>query len=136
VLDLGSPRGRAQATTDAGPVLDEHAKAQYKQRLQDLAEEIEEAEAWGDPVRGARARREADLLTEQLVRAVGLGGRDRRVASDAERARVSVTKALRTAVKRIADQEAELGAHLGVSVRTGSFCAYCPDPASAVVWTL
>jgi len=121
--------------SDAGPVLDERAKAQYRQRLQELADDIEEAEAWGDPERAARARRETDLLTEELVRAVGLGGRDRRAASDAERARASVTKALRTAIRRIAEHDPELGRHLTVSVRTGAFCAYCPDPASSISWS-
>jgi len=137
VLDLASPRGRtALPASDAGPVLDERAKDQYRQRLQELADEMEEAEAWGDPERAARARRETDLLTEELVRAVGLGGRDRRAASDAERARASVTKALRTAIKRIAEHDPELGGHLAVSVRTGAFCAYSPDPASSISWTV
>jgi tetratricopeptide (TPR) repeat protein len=137
VLDLSTPRGRTpHPVADAGPVLDERAKTQYRQRLRDLAEEIEEAEAWGDVERATRARREVDLLTEQLVRAVGLGGRDRKTGSDAERARANVTKALRTAIKRIGEQEADLGAHLAVGVRTGTFCAYSPDPASAITWTV
>lgn len=71
-----------------------------------------------------------DLLTEQLAAAVGLGGRDRGAASSAERARVTVTKAIRAAQQRIAREDAELGAHLEVSVRTGSFCVYRPDPGS------
>jgi tetratricopeptide (TPR) repeat protein len=134
-LDLGSARGRAATPSqDAGPVLDERARAQYRERLREIGEEMEEAEAWGDPERLARARLEADLLTEQLAAAVGLGGRDRRAASDAERARVNVTKALRAAVQRIAAQDAELGAHLHVSLRTGTYCAYVPDPASPIRW--
>ena len=38
--------------------------------------------------------------------------------------------------RRVAENEPELGAHLGVSVRTGGFCSYSPDPASGVTWTL
>lgn len=77
-----------------------------------------------------------DLLTEQLAAAVGLGGRDRGAASSAERARVTVTKAIRAAQQRIAQEDAELGAHLEVSVRTGSFCVYCPDPGSPITWAV
>jgi hypothetical protein len=119
-LDLGSPgrRGVHQAGS-AGEVLDERAKAAYRDRLRELAAEMEEADSWGDIERAAKARREVDLLTEQLARAVGLGGRDRQALSDAERARVTVTKSIRAAVQRIASLDAELGAHLEVSVRTG-----------------
>jgi non-specific serine/threonine protein kinase len=63
-----------------------------------------------------------EVLTDELVRAVGLGGRDRKVGSAAERARFAVTKAIRAAVRRVAEHEAALGRHLDVSVRTGVFC--------------
>jgi hypothetical protein len=39
---------------------------------------LEEAEAFNDPARATRARQEMDFLVEELARAVGLGGRDRR----------------------------------------------------------
>ncbi len=44
--------------------------------------------------------------------AVGLGGRDRRTGSDAERARVNVTRAIRAALRRVGERDAELGRHL------------------------
>ena len=42
-----------------------------------------------------------NAITEQLAAAVGLGGRDRLAASDAERARSAVTQAIKSAVRRI-----------------------------------
>jgi tetratricopeptide (TPR) repeat protein len=135
-LDLGSPGRRDVQSGGVGGVLDERARTAYRDRLHELAAEIEEAESWGDPERAARARREVDLLTEQLANAVGLGGRDRLALSDAERARVTVTKAIRAGVQRIADFDADLGAHLDVSVRTGTFCVYRPDPGSLITWTI
>ena len=134
-LDLASPdRIGFRQAGDAGQILDERAKAAYRERLRELAAEIDEADAWSDPERAAKARREVDLITEQLASAVGLGGRDRKALSDAERARVTVTKAIRAAIQRIASLDADLGAHLEVSVRTGVFCAYRPDPASRITW--
>jgi tetratricopeptide (TPR) repeat protein len=136
-LDLGSPARRGvHKSGDAGEVLDEQAKAAYRDRLRELAAEIDEAESWGDLERATKARREVDLLTDELARAVGIGGRDRRALSDAERARVTVTKAIHAAVQRIASLDAELGGHLEVSVRTGTFCAYRPDPGSPITWTV
>ncbi|MGH8896625.1 MAG: ATP-binding protein [Egibacteraceae bacterium] len=117
-------------------ILDPQAKAAYRRRLTELASELEEAERWGDQERVARAKLEIDALTEQLAQAVGLGGRDRRAATDAERARVSVTKAVKAAIRRIAAHDAELGDHLARSVRTGAFVAYAPDPAVSISWRL
>ncbi len=121
-------------TGDAGPALDSQAKAEYRSRLEDLRAEIEEAEAFNDPERAARAREEMDFIAHELSAAVGLGGRDRRVASASERARVNVTRALRREIRRIADEDTGLGRELETTVRTGTFCAYEPDPRRPVAW--
>jgi tetratricopeptide (TPR) repeat protein len=136
-LDLAGDAARnGRGGGDAGPVLDEQAKAAYRRRLGELTAELEEAERWGDPERAARARAEADALTEQLAGAVGLGGRDRRLPSPAERARVNVTKAIRAAIRRIAEHDPALGEHLTRTVRTGTFCVYAADPATPQRWEL
>jgi non-specific serine/threonine protein kinase len=136
VLDLSTPNRQGAQSENAGQVLDEHAKAAYRARLRELAAEIDEAHSWGDLERAAMARREVDLLTEQLAYAVGLGGRDRLALSDVERARVTVTKAIRAGVRRILSLDPDLGGHLEVSVRTRTFCIYRPDPGSAITWTI
>ena len=99
-----------------------------------MREEIEEAEGWGDTERAARAREEMDLIASELSAAVGLGGRDRPQASGAERARLRVTRAIHTAIRRLGEQDEALGYELGATVRTGSFCAYEPDPRRPVSW--
>jgi tetratricopeptide (TPR) repeat protein len=120
---------------DAGELLDERAKAEYRTRLIELEAELSEAEEWNDPERASRLREERDLLARELAGAVGLGGRDRIAASNAERARVNVTRAIRSALDRIQEHSPPLGRHLGVTVRTGSFCSYQPDTRSAVSWS-
>src|SRR5262249_50142796 len=59
---------------DAGELLDAEARAAYKARLDDLQEEIDEAEEFNDPVRAERAREEREFLIRELARAVGIGG--------------------------------------------------------------
>lgn len=147
-LDLvqGAP-GRGAASTmaidgdlgvsdggDAGALLDDEAKSAYRERLAAIDEDLDEAERFHDVERLARLREEREFLAQELARAVGLGGRDRRAGSAAERARVNVTRAIRGAVKAIAEHDARLGHHLERSVRTGVFCAYEPGPASADGW--
>jgi predicted ATPase/tetratricopeptide (TPR) repeat protein len=112
---------------DAGPLLDDQAKRAYRQRLRDLDEELADAEACRDPERAEQARGEREALLAELTRATGLGGRDRRAGSPAERARVNVTRTLRDAIELIADACPPLGAHLQRCVRTGMLCAYTPD---------
>jgi len=119
---------------DAGALLDAEAKAAYRERLEGLREDLEEAERFHDVERVARLREELDFVGAELARAVGLGGRDRKAGSAAERARVNVTRAIRGAVRAIAEHDARLGHHLERSVRTGVFCVYDPGPPGPDVW--
>lgn len=116
---------------DAGPLLDEAAKRAYRERAEEAREEIDEATRFGDLARAEKARRELDALGEELARAVGLGGRDRRAASRAERARINVQRRLKDVVRKVASADKELGRHLELSLKTGVFCVYAPTwPAS------
>jgi tetratricopeptide (TPR) repeat protein len=112
---------------DAGAALDAEAMDAYRRRVDDLRAELEEAERFNDPERAAAARAEIDFVTSELTAAVGRGGRARRLPGPRERARQSVTKAIRSAIDRIAEHSPALGEHLAVSVRTGAACIYDPD---------
>lgn len=119
---------------DSGAVLDARAKAEYRGRMQELQAEIEEAHVFNDSGRVERAERELDLLTAELSAAVGLGGRDRRAGSSAEKARISVTRAIGRAIERIDAALPELARYLGQTIRTGTFCTYASDPSSPHQW--
>jgi hypothetical protein len=87
------------------------------------------------PARRRRARRKPGLDTRaRLARAVGLGGRDRRAASHAERARLNATRAIRVAMAHLARAHPLLGQHLVATVRTGRYCSYLPDPRVPIAW--
>ena len=119
---------------DAGEMLDDQAKVAYRRRLSELHEDLEEAKAAGNVERAERAEQEIDALTAELSRAVGLGGRNRRAASASERARQSVTKTIRAVLDRIAQSDAALGDVLSRRIKTGTFCAYEPDPDFPIAW--
>jgi hypothetical protein len=137
----GGPGRRATADLevrpdlgDAGELLDAEAKSAYKARLEELEAELDEAETFNDPGRAAKAREEMDFLAQELARAVGLGGRDRRAASHAERARLNATRAIRAAMGKLARANPALGRHLSSAIRTGRYCSYSPDPRAEIVW--
>ena len=73
-------------------------------------------------------------LARQLASAVGLGGRDRKTGSEAERARSAVTKRIKNSINRIGEVVPSLRSHLAVRVKTGYFCSYNPHPERPVVW--
>lgn len=113
---------------DAGPMLDAEARSAYQQRVASLRDEEDEARAWGDRERAAKARAEIEFLAAELSRAVGLGGRIRAAGSATERGRVNVTIRIRAAIRKIAEQAPTLGHHLETCVRTGTACQYLPPP--------
>jgi predicted ATPase len=119
---------------DAGSMLDASAKAAYQTRLRDLRAELAEAEEFRDPARAAKARAELDFLVAELARGVGLGGRDRRAASHAERARLNVTRAIRAAMANLGRDNPSLERHLAATIRTGRYCSYTPDPRAPITW--
>jgi hypothetical protein len=118
--------GADVAVGDAGEVLDHEAISAYRERASEVEEELREAEAWNDAARVERARSELEILRSELSRAVGLGGRARRAGSDAERARINAQRRIRDAIRRMAEQDPELGRYVERSIRTGTFCAYVP----------
>ena len=72
----------------------------------------------------------------ELARAFGLGGRERKASSAAEKARLNVTRALRSAIATLSDALPESGAVLDRRVRTGLFCAYEPHPDDEALWSV
>jgi hypothetical protein len=131
-----APELGASTGGDSGPLLDARAKEAYRRRLTEIEEDIAEARSMADLGRIAQSEGEREFLTRELSRAVGLGGRDRRAGSASERARVSVTRAVRQALARIREHHGQLADHLERVVRTGTRCAYLPDPRVPVTWIL
>ncbi|MEJ7893820.1 MAG: hypothetical protein WKF94_14395 [Solirubrobacteraceae bacterium] len=150
VLDIAGARGgdgaaaaeaaqadlRVSRLEGAGAALDAQAKETYQRRIAELDAEIEQARAFNDPERTALLDQERAALMRELAPAVGLGGRDREQASPSERARVNITRSIRSSITRIEPSSPALAEHLTQTIRTGAFCAYLPGQGSRVDWRL
>ena len=148
VLDLVATENRTGRRTDddrasdlspggdTGVLLDAQAKDAYRRRLAEIDEDIEQARSIGDGERAAQADAERDFLVRELARAFGMGGRARRAGSASERARAGVTRAVRQAIARISEHDSDLGKHFDRTVRTGTYCAYLPDPRAPAGWRM
>lgn len=120
---------------DAGDTLDARARVEYRQRLAELREEIEEAERLNDAGRLAQAREELGDIEEQLAGAFGLGGdRSRPTASPAERARLNISRAVKAALLSLGQHHPPLRKYLQRTIKTGTFCCYTPDPRARIDW--
>jgi hypothetical protein len=119
--------GAGVEQSSTGEVLDQEARRSYEQRIRDLQEDVDAAEADNDYARAERAQAELDSIVEHLTAALGLGGRSRRQGSTTERARSAVTQRIRSTVQRLGAVHPTLGRHLEVSVVTGTYCVYRPE---------
>lgn len=125
---------RVGCPANVGQVVDRRARLEYGEQLAHLEEQLDEAERWHDEERARRLRENIDALREHISAMLGLGGRERRCGSPTERARVSVTRALRRVIALIRTMDVDLGEHLARSVRTGNSCAYWPPEPTT--WNL
>jgi hypothetical protein len=103
--------------------------------LQEIDDDLREAQALADETRIAQAEAEREFLLRELAHAVGMGGRDRRAGAASERARSAVTRALRLALQRMRRHDAALADHLDRTIRTGTYCVYLPDPRVPIEWS-
>ena len=127
--------GRTTGRLYAGvPVLDAKAKAEYKHQIKDLREELDQAERFNNSQRKTEIQNELQAIADNLADAVGLGGRDRKTSSNAERARSAVTKCIKKAIQKIREANPSLGCHLAARIKTGYFCSYNPHPDRPVAW--
>jgi hypothetical protein len=114
----------ARAAGSKQPQLDELAVRNYRRRLAQLQEQIDEYDAMNDLEHAARARTERDWLITELQAATGLSGRVRNFPDDAERARIAVTKAIHRALDRLETADATIGAELRSRIQTGLRCCF------------
>ena len=108
--------------------LDRRAITAYRERLHELAGEIDDADVAHDLARAERARVEYDTLVEHLASSAGLGGRARAAGPEPiERLRKAVTARIRDAIRRLDGVHPALGRHLDNAVHTGTYCSYRPE---------
>jgi hypothetical protein len=116
-----------------GQALDRRAIRAYRDRLGELSEEIDDADAAHDLARAERSRLEYDALVEQLSGSMGIGGRSRPAGAEpVERLRKAVSARIRDAIRRLDAVQPPLGRHLAVTIRTGTYCSYRPE--QPVIW--
>jgi hypothetical protein len=111
---------------DAGELADSRARREYRKKTEQLRADIEDAFEVGALDRAEILQSELDGIVTQLAQAFGIGGAARPASSAAERARLNVTRAIRSATSRLAAALPDAGTALDRAIRTGHYCAYLP----------
>ncbi|GAA3815742.1 hypothetical protein GCM10022226_40630 [Sphaerisporangium flaviroseum] len=123
-LIAGPVPARAATRVGGAPPLDERSVHDYKRRLSQLQDDIDECESMNEIERVAALRAERDRLIDEVAGATGLAGRLRPFTGSPERARIAVGKAIRRALDAITAADPGIGAELRATVETGARCCY------------
>ncbi len=113
--------------------IDQQARMAYRKRLNDLKEELTEAEGLNDWGRQAKILREIGDLESELLKGAGFFG-CKPQDKNRERARLCVFRSLKRAFSQLS-KEKELHAlslHLKQAIRTGHACVYWPSPVDPI----
>lgn len=113
--------------------IDPEARRAYVRRLEQLDEDLADAEAEGDLGRRDAAVRERAFLVAELDRSVGRRGL-RTTGDGRERARMSVHRSLRYGLGRLGELNPLMACHLQRGLTTGQWCRWDPDPLCTVRW--
>lgn len=111
------------AVPAAGPrdaVMDRRAMMELRDRIRELRQQADLSRSEQD---------ELAMLTQELARTAGLGGRTRSFADAPERARTAVRKAIKRAIDEISLANPVVGQHLTMRIETGAVCCYRTESA-------
>ena len=125
-LYLAYDLARDDQTTDG--------EAGARDRMVEIRSELEEARAYNDLWRASTLEMRLETESEEIASRLGLVGARRGEKSPAERARQSVTHAIRGVIRKISAHSPALGHYLDATVRTGTYCRHSPDPRMPIDW--
>jgi hypothetical protein len=118
---------KAALSTDVGgreDILDDKARADYKERLNFLEREIENADERNDPVRAQMSREEKESIESELIKASALAGRSRQFLTERDNARTAVSNSIDRAIDAVRKPHGDLADHLERHIKKGLDFSY------------
>lgn len=115
------------STPDAGKIFDEKALQNYKWRLAEIRDEIDEAKFIGDESDCIRLEEEHERICAHVRAATKPGGAVKRLQSQVKRDRDAVRKAIDRAIADITQKNRSLGRHLDNSIHMEPLFQYLPE---------
>ncbi len=122
----------AASKSDLEPLLDSRALRELQARLQQVEEELDEAQRANDLGQQVVLHREQEWLRSEIGRA----WRQHKKNPSTERCRHAVSKAIRRALQKLSVVAPQATSHLRTTIHCGYVCAYLPDPTNAPEWVV
>jgi len=119
---------------DAGPVTDERSIKEYKARLKELPELIEDANARGDTKKQTELEGQQDWLINYLATVLNIKGKPRKDVDSDDKLRKAILRAITLARIEIQKRHPGLADHFKQNIETGSKCRY--RPPEGVRWRI
>jgi len=117
-----------------GEAITPKTRKNLTERLETLSAERTKAEEEGDSYEITRINSETEVIRRYLDRATDIMGRTRKLGSETEKRRKSITKAINRCMEKLKDLNTNLWAHLDKSLHTGNYFSYSPD--QSINWKL
>ena len=113
-------------------LVDNKSISQLKERLEDITEELKDAEKFHDIGRINDLKEEQAQILNYLNSSLGLYGKSRKAVRDHDRARISIQKAISKSLQNLSKMNLSLEIYLRNRINTGTFCSYNPDPDNPI----
>jgi hypothetical protein len=110
--------------------LDPKAIRQYKERLKDLERDATNAYNLSDNAKGDELQKQYDEIESRLKQSFDIHHRPRVFSDDNEKARISITRALKRAYNKIRLQAPKTARHMESNIKTGSEFVYLDNSLS------
>jgi hypothetical protein len=113
-----------------GEVIDERAIKEYKNRYNELVDELEDETIPKSDETIAEIKEEIEKISKALNAGCDIHGQPRRIAGNAEKARRAVSKAIIESLDKIKDEQSghsALWKHFENTLTIGIYCSYKPE---------
>ncbi|MHA7844612.1 MAG: tetratricopeptide repeat protein [Winogradskyella sp.] len=113
-------------------IIDLKAKEDYQKRINNIQEELQEADENSDFDKIKSLHEEYDQIVDYITKSYDIHGRIRKTGDGTNKLRSAVTWRIRNAIMEIEKRNPLLGKHLNNSIKTGAYCKY--EPEFEILW--
>lgn len=117
---------------DAGVIIDAKAREQYRERVSELFQEIDEARDSGDEEKVEQLQNEMTVIACALNGSKARGGKPRTLGDKRKNVKDSFRIAVKRAIEKISEYDSPLGQHLDSSIKFGNEPVYLTE--EEIVW--
>lgn len=117
-------------------ILDSKAKKEYKERLNEIDKELEEANKNNDIGQIEKLEEEKQAIVDELKNATAIKGKPRHFSDEPEKARKMITEAIKRSLEAIKEHDKDLYEYLDKHIKTGTTFFYNPEQSTDWVTSL